>query len=123
MRADLRHAATQVPPQVLTRAKHALRTLRAWNAAIERARRMEAVAQQPGRYEYDLRYGVDAGLAHQPTRTVEAWRRLEHFAELAAVHGVDPDVVYATLGGKPELLAEGEQVQAWRRDADPEGQL
>ena len=116
---DLRHAPTQVPPLVLARVEQALSTLRAWNVAIEQARRMEDVAHQPGRYEYDLRYGEEAGLHAQRTRTVEAWRWLEHFARLAVTNGVDPDALYATLGGKPALVAEGAQVQAWRRADRP----
>src|SRR5437867_2710492 len=42
-----------VPPRVLARVQHALATLDAWNAAVCQARRMEQIAHQPGRYEYD----------------------------------------------------------------------
>ena len=112
---DLRQAAPTVPPRVLARVQHALVTLRAWNAALLQARAMEAVAHQPGRYEYDLRYSDDAGLDQQRTWTVEAWLFLEQFEVLAAMHGVDPEAVYTTYGGKPALLvAEGPQVQDWR---------
>ena len=78
---------------------------------------MEALAHQPGRYEYDIRYGVDTGVAHQRTRTVEAWRWLEQFEALAGANGVDPQAVYAECGGRPELLAEGPGGQDWRPTA------
>jgi hypothetical protein len=117
IRTDPHHTTTQMPPWVLTRVEHALAALRAWNAAIEQARRMEALAHQPGRYEHNIRYGMDAGLAHQRTRSVEAWRWLGQFEALAVANGVDPQAVHDTLGGRPELLAEGPDVQDWRPSA------
>lgn len=42
-------ATTTIPPRVSARVQQALTALHAWNEAIAQARRMEAVAQQPGR--------------------------------------------------------------------------
>jgi hypothetical protein len=50
-----------VPPTVLAQVQYALRALHAWNDAIRHARTMEALAHQPGRYEYDLRYTMAGG--------------------------------------------------------------
>lgn len=106
-----------IPPRVLTRVQHALATLHAWNAAVLQARRMEAIAHQPGRYEADLRDGQDASAVQQRLALAVALDLLTQFAARAQANGVEPDDVYAPLGGKPRLLAEGPQVQAWRTRA------
>jgi hypothetical protein len=73
---------------------------------------MEAVAHQPGRYEYDLRY-TEAGATCR-ARLAAALRTLEHFEALARGNALDPAALYAVLGGKPLLVPEGPQVQEWR---------
>jgi hypothetical protein len=103
---------SQVPTRTLGRVQHALQQLHAWNTAVSQARRMEAVAHQPGRYEYDLRYGT----AEAPRRAgvAKALTTLTTFEALAQANGVDPEAVYAALGGKPALLPEGQHVHEWR---------
>jgi hypothetical protein len=103
---------TSLPRAVRVRLQQALTVLRAWNEAITQARRMEAGAQQPGRYEYDLRY-TDAGGA-QRTRLAAALATLHDLECMAATHGLPPEALYGELGGKPPLLAEGPQVATWR---------
>ena len=106
-----------IPLRVLTRVQHALSVVQAWNRAICQARDMEAVARQPGRYEADLRHGLDASSVQLRLRLACALDLLTQFEAQAQANGVDPATVYATLGGKPLLLAEGPQVHAWRARA------
>jgi hypothetical protein len=103
---------TLIPPRVLGRVQQALQHLHAWNTTLGHARGMEAVAHQPGRYEYDLRHGVTE--APRRARVAEALTTLATFEALALTNGVDPEAVYAALGGKPALLPEGAHVHAWR---------
>jgi hypothetical protein len=84
-----------LPTAVGPRLRWAVGVLHDWNTWITQARRMEAVACQPGRYEYDLRY-TDVG-AQQ--RQQMAWE-----------HGIPPEQLYAPLGGKPGLLPEAPAV-------------
>jgi hypothetical protein len=100
-----------VPPRVLDRVKIALATLQSWNDALAQARAMEAGAHQPGRYEYDLRYGR-AG-EEQRTRLRAALSTLATFEDLAKTNGVEAEQVYDLLGGKPPLPEEGPEVQGW----------
>ena len=61
----------------------------AWNEAIAQARRMEAVANQPGRSEYALRY-TDAGAA--PRRALAAaLATLAQLETMAGDHGITPE--------------------------------
>jgi hypothetical protein len=105
--------ATTIPPRVCARVQQALTALHAWNEAIVQARRMEAVAHQPGRYEYDLRY-TEAGASCR-ARLAAALRTLEQFEVLARAHALDPEALYPAWGGKPLLALEGPQVHEWRR--------
>jgi hypothetical protein len=106
-------ATTTIPPRVSARVQQALTALHAWNEAIAQARRMEAVAHQPGRYEHDLR-STEAGASCR-TRLAAALRTLEQCEALARVNALDPAALYAALGGKPLLAPEGPQVQEWHR--------
>ena len=106
-------ATTTIPPRVYARVQQALTALHAWNEAMAQARRMEAVAHQPGRYEYDLRYS-EAG-ASDRARLAASLQTLEQFEVLAWANALDPEALYAALGGKPLLVPEGPQVQEWRR--------
>ena len=106
-----------IPCRVLGRVQHAFRQLHAWNDAIKQARRMEVRAGAPGRYEYDLRYGSDGASLWQQIAKAEATLAL--FETVAATNGVDPEAVYAALGGKPTLLAEGPQVHKWHPTQRP----
>jgi len=101
-----------IPATVTARLQWALGVLHAWNAAIVQARRMERVAQQPGRYEYDIRYTDVGGAQRQQLATARAM--LAQLETMAGDHGMTPEELYAPLGGKPSLLAEGPQVQTWR---------
>ena len=110
MLAALRQPAA-VPARVLARVGAAVGALRAWHDAVLQARRMAAVAHQPGRYEWDLRYG-EAGQALR-TRRDQAEHTLAQFEAAAAVQQVEPTTIYAAFGGHPGHLAEGPQVAAW----------
>jgi hypothetical protein len=101
-----------LPPTVTARLQHAFGVLHAWNAAVTQARRMEAVARQPGRYEYDLRY-TDLGALHRH-QLAAAQATLAQLEQAAWDHGITPEQLYAPLGGKPVLLPEAAAVQAWR---------
>ena len=101
-----------IPPRVRERVASALAQLRRWNASLEQARAMEQVAQAPGRYEYEIRYTASGATARQQLAQAEA--TLATFETLAPANGVDPEMVYAALGGRPALLPEGAHVPAWR---------
>jgi hypothetical protein len=101
-----------IPPTVTARLLHALGVLHAWNAALSQARRMEAVARQPGRYEYDLRYTDVGALLRQQLAAAQA--TLAQLETVAWDHGITPEQLYAPLGGRPALLPEAAAVQAWR---------
>jgi hypothetical protein len=47
-----------------------------------------------------------------------AW--LDHFADLAREHGVDPEAVFTALGGRPTLEPWSPAAQAWQREAPHE---
>lgn len=47
-------------------------------------------------------------------RSQQGLATLAQFEALAQANDVDAEAVYAALGGKPSLLAEGPEVQAWR---------
>jgi hypothetical protein len=97
-----------IPLTVTARLQWAVGVLQAWNAALAQARRMEAVAQQPGRYEYDLRY-TDVGAAQRQQLT-RAQATLAQLEQAAGDHGIPPEALYAPLGGKPLLLPEAPAV-------------
>lgn len=101
-----------IPPTVTARLQHAVDVLHAWNAAVAQARRMERVAHQPGRYEYDLRH-TDVG-AQQRQQLAAAQATLAQLETMAWDHGITPEQLYAPLGGQPALLPAAAAVQAWR---------
>jgi hypothetical protein len=101
-----------LPAPVRWRVEFAFRQIRAWNAALEQARRMEVMAHQPGRYEYDLRYGETE--TARRAELAQARRLLEVFETLAQTNGIDSAAVYTALGGRPEPLPLGPHVDAWR---------
>jgi hypothetical protein len=106
-------ATTTMPPRVSSRVRQALTALHAWNEARAQARRMEAVAHQPGRYAHDLR--SPAAGASCRTRLAAALRTLEHCEARARANALGPAALSAALGGKPLLAPEGPQVQEWHR--------
>ncbi len=114
MLAELRQAepTAAIPARILARVAAAVGALRAWHDAILQARRMEAVAHQPGRYEWDLRYG-EAGAGLRASSDL-AEHTLAQFEAAAGAKGIDPPTIYASLGGTPARLAEGPQVHAWQ---------
>ncbi len=115
MLAELRQAepTAAIPARILARVAAAVGALRAWHDAILQARRMEAVAHQPGRYEWDLRYGADLPSQGLRQRRDRATHTLAQFEAAAAAQQVDPTTIYAAYGGHPGHLAEGPQVAAW----------
>src|SRR5690349_14149425 len=90
----------------------ALRDIAAWNGAVLMTRLLEQEAQQPGRYEYALRYGS----AGEPYRAKlrQAQASLVLFERSYSATDIDPQVVYAVLGGLPALEPEGEAVAQWK---------
>jgi hypothetical protein len=102
---------TDVPPRYVGRVQGALRQIHTWNDAVHHARRMEALAGSPGRYEFELRYST--GEQARRTPLDQALATLADFEHLARQHGVDPDAVYQALGGKPVPEPEGPHVHDW----------
>ena len=87
---------TAVPPLLLQRVKNHLAHLRAFNAGITRMRALEQRVGSPGRYEWEFR------LQREPqAQDSVAW--LDRFTALARTNGVDPDVVWIALGGRPAI--------------------
>ena len=103
---------TTVPAQLLQRVQHHLAGLRAFNAGIARMRVLESRLGSPGRYEWEFR------LQREPqAQESVAW--LDRFAALARTNGVDPEAVYAALGGCPALEPWSNAARAWCREAPP----
>jgi hypothetical protein len=103
---------TAVPTHLLRRVKDHLARLRAFNAGITRMRALEQRVGAPGRYEWEFR------LQREPqAQESVAW--LERFTALARTNGVDPEAVYAALGGYPALEPWSPAARAWRREAPP----
>lgn len=100
-----------IPCGVLGQVQRAFRTFHTWNDTIKDVRRAEALAGAPGRYEYDIRYGSAGAGTRMPV--AQAHETLRRFESEAVTHGVDPEAVYAALGGKPALLPEGPYVHEW----------
>jgi len=101
-----------VPVPIQTRVRAALWTIRDWNRAIRTARDMERFAGCPGRYEWELRFAREERVRRD--MVVRALAYLREFAPLAQQNGLDPEAVYAELGGHELLVAEGPHVRAFR---------
>jgi hypothetical protein len=99
----------EVPRHLLTRARQHLAGLQAFNAGIARMRALEQRVGSPGRYEWEFRLQREA----EAQQSV-AW--LEQFATLAREHGIDPDALFAALGGCPTLEPWSPAAQAWQRE-------
>src|SRR5262249_52810462 len=93
----------QVPKQVQTRIAWAFLDLIGWNGRVETCRLMEKKAGQPGRFEYDLRYGRD-GESARAKRDL-ALQFLRDFAALARSKGLDPEAILKAMKGPPALEA------------------
>jgi hypothetical protein len=98
----------EVPRHLLTRARQHLACLEAFNASIARMRALEQRVGSPGRYEFEFRCQREPN-AQQSV----AW--LDQFATLAREHGIDPEAVFAALGGRPDLEPRSPAAQAWQR--------
>jgi hypothetical protein len=101
-----------VPAQLVQRVQHHLAGLRAFNAGIARMHTLEQRVGSPGRYEWEFR------LQREP-QAQESMAWLEQFASLARTNGVDPEAVYAALGGCPSLEPWSPAARAWCREAPP----
>lgn len=71
-------------------------------------RSLEQRVGSPGRYEWEFRLQREL----QAQETV-AW--LDRFAALARTNNVDPDAVFAALGGRPVLEPWSPAAQGWQR--------
>jgi hypothetical protein len=100
---------TEVPVQILRQVKHHLASLREFNAGVARWRDLEQRLGAPGRYEYEFRLARERGAQQSG-----AW--LDHFADLARRHGIDPEAVFTALGGRPALEPWSSAAQAWQRE-------
>jgi hypothetical protein len=100
---------TEVPIHLLQQVKHHLACLHTFNAGIARWRTMEHRVGGAGRYEYEFRCSREADAQQS-----QQW--LDTFATLARTHGVDPDAVFAALGGRPPLEPWSPAAQAWQRE-------
>jgi hypothetical protein len=103
----------EVPKHLLTQARHHLACLQAFNAGIARMRALEQRIGSPGRYEYEYRLQREPDALHSI-----AW--LERFTAQAREHGIDPEVVFAALGGRPTLEPWSPAAQAWQQEAPQE---
>jgi hypothetical protein len=101
-----------LPPAVVARLSWAVGVLHDWNTWITQARAMERVANQPGRYEFDLRY-TDVGAAHR-AQLAQAEAVLAQLETAAAEHEMTREALYAPVGGKPAVLGEAAAVAGWR---------
>jgi hypothetical protein len=72
-------------------------------------RALEQRVGSPGRYEWEFRLQREA----EAQQSV-AW--LDQFATLAREHGIDPDALFAALGGRPALEPWSPAAQAWQRE-------
>jgi hypothetical protein len=99
---------TAVPATILRQVQAHLACLRAFNAGIARMRVLEQRVGGAGRYEYEFRL-QQAPEAEQS----QAW--LERFAALARTNSVDPEAVFAALGGRPPLEPWSPAALAWQR--------
>lgn len=98
----------EVPQHLHTQARQHLARLHASNAGIACMRALEQRLGSPGRYEYEFRLQCEP----EALRSV-AW--LDRFAAQARIHGVDPEAVYAALGGRPALEPWSPAAQAWQQ--------
>ena len=99
----------KVPMRLLEQAKRHLACLHAFNAGIARWRAMEQRVGTPGRYEYEFRCQREP----EAQQSV-AW--LDRFATLARDNGVDPEAVFAALGGRPAMEPWSSAAQDWQRE-------
>lgn len=98
----------EVPRHLLTQTRQPLARLQAFNVGIARMRALEQRLGSPGRYEYEFR------LQREPeAQQSVAW--LGRFGAQAREHGIDPDAVYAALGGRPTLEPWSAAAQAWQQ--------
>jgi hypothetical protein len=103
---------TEVPMHLLKQTRQHLACLKAFNAGIARMRSLEQRVGSPGRYEYEYR------LQREPdAQQSVAW--LDRFAAQARKHGIDPEAVFAALGGRPTLEPWSPAAQAWQRGDPP----
>jgi hypothetical protein len=103
---------TAVPTAILRQVQAHLACLREFNASIARWRALEQRVGGAGRYEYEYR------LQREPeAQQSVAW--LDRFAALARNNHVDPEVVFAALGGRPALEPWSPAAQAWQRETPP----
>lgn len=102
----------QVPRAMLNRVRWALAAIREWNAAIRHAHDMERLSGCPGRYEWELRFAPEH--AGRRDALMQWMAKLATFDALAGMYGIDPQAIYAELGGLEALLAEGPRVRSFR---------
>ena len=100
---------TTVPPQILQRVQSHLASLREFNAGIARMRSLEQRVGSAGRYEWEFR-------DQREPAALESVAWLDHFVALARKNQVDPEVVFAALGGRPPVEPWSATAQAWRRE-------
>jgi hypothetical protein len=99
---------TAVPRRLLEQAQQHLACLHAFNAGIARMRALEQRVGGAGRYEYEFR------LQREPeAEQSQSW--LDRFAALARTNSVDPEAVFAALGGRPPLEPWSPAALAWPR--------
>jgi hypothetical protein len=108
----------QVPKQIQTRLAWAFLDITVWNGHVHTRRLMEAKAGQPGRFEYDLRYGPEGAAARATLRQAQDLMCLVE--RHGHAQGIDPQAVYAAMNGPPAIEPEGAAVGEWKRPDDDE---
>jgi soluble lytic murein transglycosylase-like protein len=103
---------TAVPTAILRQVRAHLACLQEFNAGIARWRALEQRVGGAGRYEYEYRLQREPEAQHSV-----AW--LDHFATLARNNHVDPETVFAALGGCPAPEPWSPAAQAWQREEPP----
>jgi hypothetical protein len=100
---------TTVPTAIRRQVRAHLACLREFNAGLARWRALEQRVGGAGRYEYEYR------LQREPeAQQSVAW--LDHFAALARNNHVDPEAVFAALGGRPALEPWSPAARSWQRE-------
>src|SRR5262249_47738904 len=99
---------THVPALLLQRVKAHLACLRDFNDGVLCMRSLEQRIGSSGRYEWEFR------LQREPqAQESVAW--LDRFTALARTNNVDPDAVFAALGGRPVLEPWSPAATSWQR--------
>jgi hypothetical protein len=99
----------KVPASILQRVTAHLACLHEFNAGIVRWRTLEQRIGSTGRYEYEYRLACE-------TAAQQSQHWLDTFATLAQKNDIDPEAVFAALGGRPILAPWSPAALAWQQE-------